>query len=97
MIFFFQPHEVPEKWKSATNGQRNNSKNPEEADASSSLKKNKKQKPSLKIKSREKLDTTLTRLLARLPTTQEPLDATHLLEGKRLRKKASQTGRSENV
>ena len=96
MIFFFQPHEVPEKWKSATNGQRNNNKIPEE-DASSSLKKNKKQKPSLKIKSREKLDTTLARLLARLPTTQEPLDATHLLEGKRLRKKASQTGRSENL
>ena len=88
---------MPEKWKSATNGQRNNNKNPEEADASSSLKKNKKQKPSLKIKSREKLDTTLTRLLAKLPTTQEPLDATHLLEGKRLRKKASQTGRSENL
>ena len=87
---------MPEKWKSE---KKNNNKNSSEEDASSSsLKKNKKQvKPSLKINSREKLDTTLVRLLARLPNNQEPLDATHLLEGKRMRKKASQTGRSENL
>jgi histone-lysine N-methyltransferase ASH1L len=92
----YTPHEVPEKWKSE---KKNNNKNSSEEDASSSsLKKNKKQvKPSLKINSREKLDTTLARLLARLPNNQEPLDATHLLEGKRMRKKASQTGRSENL
>jgi len=46
----------------------------------------KKKQPALKIKSREKLDTTLLRLLARLPNSQEPVDASHLLDGKRLRK-----------
>ena len=41
-------------------------------------------KPSLKIKNREKLDTTLLRLLAKLPNASDPVDASHLLleEGK---------------
>ena len=37
-------------------------------------------KPSLKIKNREKLDTTLLKLLALLPNAAEPLDASNLLE-----------------
>ena len=37
-------------------------------------------KPSLKIKKREKLDTTLLKLLSLLPNASEPLDASNLLE-----------------
>ena len=85
----FQPHEVPEKWtKTTTPGPRNATKNTEDDINPQTSEKNKKtnKKPSLKIKSREKLDTTLLRLLARLPNSKEPLDASHLLDGKRLRK-----------
>ena len=85
----FQPHEVPEKWtKTTTPGPRNATKNTEDDITPQTSEKNKKtnKKPSLKIKSREKLDTTLLRLLARLPNSKEPLDASHLLDGKRLRK-----------
>ena len=95
--FHLQPHEVPEKWKSQSGPRNNTNKNSIDDDTTniSNLKntnKNanhqsqKKKQPALKIKSREKLDTTLLRLLARLPNSQEPVDASHLLDGKRLRK-----------
>ena len=54
-------------------------------------------KPSLKIKNREKLDTTLLRLLALLPNAAEPLDASNLLEnsaknGQKRPKRCSRVG-----
>ena len=54
-------------------------------------------KPSLKIKHREKLDTTLLRLLALLPNAAEPLDASNLLEnsaknGQKRPKRCSRVG-----
>ena len=54
-------------------------------------------KPSLKIKHREKLDTTLLRLLALLPNSAEPLDASNLLEnstknGQKRPKRCSRVG-----
>ena len=54
-------------------------------------------KPSLKIKNREKLDTTLLKLLALLPNAAEPLDASNLLEnsaknGQKRPKRCSRVG-----
>ena len=49
-------------------------------------------KPSLKIKSREKLETTLIRLLALLPNAKDPLDASHLLESEKRPKRCSRVG-----
>ena len=104
-----QPHEVPEKWKSTVPTSRSN-KNLDESDNNKSTNKqiNSKplsattmsKKPSLKIKNREKLDTTLLRLLANLPNANDPLDMSRLLEtvdGKRPKryKQASKSSRLE--
>ena len=110
--FIFQPHEVPEKWKSAiptprsytksleesTNKQISNnptSTNATNAGSTSTQAQNNAsgiKKPSLKIKSREKLETTLIRLLALLPNAKEPLDASNLLESEKRPKRCSRVG-----
>lgn len=77
-----------QKSKSATNADHDNSltsvsKNESETgsgkSSTKSLNNANKTKPSLKIKSREKLETTLTRLLAKLPNANDPLDAASTL------------------
>merc|ERR1712113_538120 len=53
-------------------------------------------KPSIKKKKREKLDTTLLRLLSLLPNAKNPLDASNLLEstesGQKRPKRCSRVG-----
>jgi hypothetical protein len=76
----YTPHEVPEKWKSALQTPRSSSKSYDDCDNTKTKQVSKSKKPSLKIKNREKLDTTLLRLLANLPNASDPVDASHLLE-----------------
>jgi hypothetical protein len=71
---------VPEKWKSALQTPRSSSKSYDDCDNTKTKQVSKSKKPSLKIKNREKLDTTLLRLLANLPNASDPVDASHLLE-----------------
>jgi hypothetical protein len=114
--FLQQPHEVPEKWKSAINPRsrslEDDSRQPKASTSATTtttptptptptptsttmsaiMKKSiKLRKASLKIKKREKLETTLLRLLAKLPNFKDPIDASYLLESdnKRLRKKVA--------
>jgi histone-lysine N-methyltransferase ASH1L len=69
----YTPHEVPEKWKPPIKNQGKDL-------PSSSSDSQKKQISLLRIRRREKLDTTLTRLLSQLPNANDPWDASFLLK-----------------
>ena len=76
-LLFFHFHEVPEKWKPPIKNQGK-----ELPSSSSSSETQKKHISLLRIRRREKLDTTLTRLLSQLPNANDPWDASFLLKRK---------------
>ena len=66
---------MPEKWKSQT---KTHKELPDNGSNKTPIQK--KQTSLLRIRRREKLDTTLKRLLSQLPNANEPLDASNLLQ-----------------
>lgn len=100
-VLHLQPHDVPEKWKSNV-GPRSRSLEDDRGGSNSSSRRGSLTRPPppnsksnnriSKAKNRnlqkDKLDATLLRLLAKMPT-KSALDASYLLESdKRLRKKS---------